>query len=322
MISWIKTLTHTNLSNADRFRVKPYEGILTFLDVKREDEGEYQCIATSPSGTATANIQVDVIIKPKIMEFQNITVVQNEQVDIMCKAFGRPPPSISFRKLTMEKPYAMGSQPNDDRITMINKQNEVDSETVANLTIINALTSDDGLYECIAQNRGGVAYMNGHLTVEYPPSFRAMQNNTIWTWGNNDANLTCIVESIPNATIRWQLYGDQPIERHPNIRQVGIGPVSSLIVTAIDSRYYTNYKCIASNRHGTSEYIMELREARRPGNLLDVKMAEISATTITFNLVPPAHQDLPIQTITVQYKDTNSIWTHARNKTWSVGESS
>ncbi|XP_032677598.1 fasciclin-2 isoform X5 [Odontomachus brunneus] len=318
LLSWIKTLTHTNLSTADRFGVDPYTGILTITDVKREDAGEYQCEAKSPAGIATANIQVNVIVKPKIMEFMNKTVVESKTVDIMCKAFGRPPPNVSFRKFTAEKQYVTGSQPNDDRIVMISKPDEVNGETIGILTIGSAMRSDDGLYECIAKNSGGVAYRNGHLTVEYPPSFQSMPNVTIWSWDKRPVNLTCIAESIPNATISWRIYGDQEIENHAVLQQFGHGPISILSVTPSDNRYYTTYKCIAANLHGTRENSIELREAKRPGNLLEVKMTEISATTIAFKLIPPLHPDLDVKTITVQYKEQNEIWMQARNKTWSV----
>lgn len=322
LLSWIKALTHTNLSNADRFGVDPYTGMLTITDVKREDAGEYQCEANSPAGIATVNIIVNVIVKPKIMELMNKTVVESKTVVIMCKAFGRPPPNVSFRKLTAEKQYVTGSQPNDDRIVMISKPDEVAGETIGTLTFGSAMTSDDGLYECIAKNSGGVAYRNGHLTVEYPPSFRSMPNDTVWSWDKRPVNLTCIAESIPNATIRWTMYGDQSVDNHAVFQQIGNGPVSILSVTPSDNRFYTTYKCIAANLHGTREHLIELREAKRPGNLLEAKMTEVSATTIAFKLVPPVHPDLVVKTITVQYKEQNEIWTQAKNKTWSVGESS
>ena len=66
---------------------------------------------------------------------------------------------------------------------------------------------------------------------------------------------------------------------------------------------------------------MELREAAKPGELLSVKMAEVTATTIRFDLQPPVHPDLPVTTITVQYKEELHTWQNAKNKTWSVGKS-
>ncbi|KYN04494.1 Fasciclin-2, partial [Cyphomyrmex costatus] len=319
VITWVKSLTQQNLSMTDRFGVDPVSGILTITNVNREDAGEYQCMATNAAGTVTATTQINVIIKPKIMEFINKTVVEGKSVDIQCKAFGRPPPKVSFRKLTLDKPYADGAQSDDDRIIVRNKPDDTSSDvTVGILSITNVLTDNDGLYECVAENIGAVAYKNGHLTVEFPPSFRNMPNITYWSFESRPVNLTCIAESIPNATIRWTLH-EQKIDTDPYLQQIGNGPISILQIRPIDRRYYTHYKCIAMNPHGTREHLIELREATRPSELLSVKMIEITATTIRFDLIPPPHPDLPVVTITVQYKEELHTWQNAKNKTWSVG---
>ncbi|XP_072756328.1 fasciclin-2 isoform X2 [Anoplolepis gracilipes] len=315
--TWIKSLTQQNLSITDRFGVNPVTGVLTITNVNRDDSGEYQCSATNAAGTAKTTIQVNVIVKPKIMEFLNKTVVQGKNTEIMCKAFGRPAPEVTFRKFTADKQYVMGVQPQDDRIVMTNRLNDVSGETVGILSIHSALTSDDGLYECVAKNTGDVAYKNGHLTVEFPPSFHHMDNKTVYSWGQRPVNLTCIAESIPNATIRWTFYGDRKVEDDVSINVIGNGPISTIEVRPHDRRYYTIYKCIAANPHGTRENLIELKEASRPSELLDVKMIELTATTIRFDLTPP-QPELPVQTITVQYKERDQTWDRARNRTWSV----
>ena len=49
-----------------------------------------------------------------------------------------------------------------------------------------------------------------------------------------------------------------------NLRIENEGLRSDLIITPRDRRYYTAYKCVANNRLGSAEHIMELREARIP----------------------------------------------------------
>ncbi|XP_024937315.1 fasciclin-2 isoform X3 [Cephus cinctus] len=317
--SWVKSLRQQNLSSADRFGVNPDTGVLTITNVNREDAREYQCIATNAAGRAIANIRVDVIVKPKIMEFLNETVAVGNATSISCRAFGRPPPKITFRKHTSSRPFVMGIQSDDDRITLENESSDVTGETVGTLNIQKVMRSDDGLYECIAKNQGGDAFKSGHVTVEFPPSFTSMSNQTVYSWEQKPVNLTCIAESIPNATIRWTMHGDEPIRNYPQIRQIGTGPISVLNIVPIDNRYYTNYKCIAQNRYGAPERIIELREAKRPGELLQVKITEITATTITFDIIPPVTlPDMPIRTINVQYKEESQNWVEAKNRTWTL----
>lgn len=318
--TWVKSLTQQNLTNADRFGVDESNGVLTIANVNREDAGEYQCLATNAAGMAKMNFMVNVIVKPKIMEFVNVTEVEDKKASIQCKAFGRPPPQVTFRKHTSDKPYVKGSQPDDDRIILENVKDTVIGETVGTLTIDKLMRSNDGLYECIAQNPGGEARRNGHLTVEFPPSFASMNNKTVWSWEQRPVNISCIAESIPNATIRWTIYGDEKIDKDPAIKQLGAGPISTLMIIPLDRRYYTTYKCIASNLHGTREHTIELREATKPGEVQQAKMSEITATTIRFELVPPStHPELPISIIVVQYKHERQTWTDAKNKSLSVG---
>ncbi|XP_076247561.1 neural cell adhesion molecule fasciclin 2 isoform X2 [Calliopsis andreniformis] len=317
--SWVKSLTQQNLSNADRFGVDADTGLLTITNVNRDDAGEYQCTATNAAGTANTNIMVNVIVKPKIMEFMDSVVVENKEATIVCKAFGRPPPLVLFKKDSAEKPYVKGVQPDDERIVLDNTVRDSSGETIGTLTIHEARRSNDGMYECIAQNTGGEARRDGHLTVEFPPSFASMPNITVWSWEQKPVNISCIAESIPNATIRWTIHGDQSIDNEARIKQIGNGPVSILTIEPMDKRYYTTYKCIASNTHGTTEHNIELREATKPGEMLQAKMAEITATTIRFDLVPPpTHPELPLRTITVQYRRDGQTWMEAKNKTWSI----
>ena len=50
-------------------------------------------------------------------------------------------------------------------------------------------------------------------------------------------------------------------------------------------------------------------------------MIETTATTMSFNIVPPiAPDDLPIRTIHVQYKEQDESWSVALNRTWAAGK--
>lgn len=57
--------------------------------------------------------------------------------------------------------------------------------------------SDDGLYECIARNKGDSAYKVGHIAVEYAPTFEHMESlPPVYTWNEQRANLSCLAEGM------------------------------------------------------------------------------------------------------------------------------
>lgn len=55
--------------------------------------------------------------------------------------------------------------------------------------------TDDGLYECVARNKGDSAYKVGHITVEYAPNFDHMRGlPPVYTWAEQRANLSCLAQ--------------------------------------------------------------------------------------------------------------------------------
>lgn len=169
----------------------------------------------------------------------------------------------------------------------------------------------------------GKALLNGHITVEFPPTFeRTKHRTTTWTWGNRPGNISCIPEAIPNATIKW-MHGRIEIHDSPNFKIVGTSPTSNLIVYPGNVKsFYNQYDCVATNKLGTQVIPLTLQEAFRPEKIQQVTPHTVTATTIKFNVVAPRYDDgLPLRTITVQYKPEKELsWDYARNHTWSFGE--
>lgn len=100
---------------------------------------------------------------------------------------------------------------------------------------------------------------------------------------------------------------------------VGKGPRSDLLVRPRGRHYYRAYRCVASNPLGTAEHVMELREARIPGVIPQVRPIVVTATSMTFEIIaPPTEVGLPIRAYSVQYKEQiEPDWLNAFNRTWS-----
>lgn len=139
--------------------------------------------------------------------------------------------------------------------------NEDRGESSGTLRITKIIRPDDGLYECVARNRGDSGFKVGHITVEYPPTFDSMKKlPPVYSWEERRANLSCLAEGFPNATIEWR-WNERLIKDLPdrNFEIVGTGPRSDLLIKPADRRYYSAYKCIATNTLGRAEHMMELR---------------------------------------------------------------
>lgn len=230
--TWIREDNREDLASKDRFTVDFRTGVLSVTKVERGDDSTYKCVARNPAGFAEQLVNITVLAKPKIYELLNVTAPVENETNLICKASGRPAPYVTFRKLNRADSFTMGVQPDDGRVELRNKVFDKKGETFGILNIKRLNRFDDGLYECIAENDVDKAYKNGHITVEFPPTFERTENfPPVWTWGDKPGNLTCIAESIPNATIVWKWNNIELDNSRTNIQIQGKGPISHLLVT-------------------------------------------------------------------------------------------
>ncbi|XP_070493572.1 fasciclin-2 [Chironomus tepperi] len=321
LIQWIKD--QKDMSLADRFSVVPHNGQMSISRVDEFDRGVYKCIAKNNAGIAEEETRIDVVVKPKIFQLINITVPLHGESTLVCKSRGWPVPTVTFRRYGSMDEFRQGSQDDDGRITLEQTIDNEIWEGTGTLYITDTLRSDDGLYQCVARNKGGETFglPHGHIAVEYPPNFDHMKDlPPVFSWEEREANLSCMAMAFPNATIEWRWNERLVREMHDKfLRIVEDGPRSDLMVTPADRRYYSNYKCIAVNKLGREEHIMELREGRLPPPVAQAKPIDVTATTITFEIIGPAYEPgLPIKSYTAQYKEERSLdWTYALNRTWT-----
>ncbi|XP_017136363.1 fasciclin-2 isoform X2 [Drosophila miranda] len=320
-ISWIRDATQLNVATADRFQVNPQTGLVTINSVREDDYGTYTCLAKNKAGVVDQKTKLNVLVRPAIYELYNVTGGRTKEIAITCRAKGRPAPAITFRRWGTQEEYSPGVQVDDERIVLERYFDEDRGESSGTLRIANAERTDDGLYQCIARNKGADAYKTGHITVEFGPDFSQMKDlPPVFTWDQRKANLSCLAMGIPNATIEWHWNGRKIKELYDtNLKIVGTGPRSDLIVHPVTRQYYSAYKCIATNIHGTAEHDMQLKEARVPEFVSAAVPRQLTATTITFDIRgPPTELGLPILAFSVQYKEAlNPDWSTAYNRSWS-----
>ncbi|SPP89151.1 blast:Fasciclin-2 [Drosophila guanche] len=320
-ISWIRDATQLNVATAERFQVNPQTGLVTINSVREDDYGTYTCLAKNKAGVVDQKTKLNVLVRPAIYELYNVTGSRTKEIAITCRAKGRPAPAITFRRWGTQEEYSPGVQVDDVRIVLERYFDEDRGESSGTLRIANAERTDDGLYQCIAKNKGAEAFKTGHITVEFGPDFSQMKElPPVFTWDQRKANLSCLAMGIPNATIEWHWNGRKIKELYDtNLKIVGAGPRSDLIVHPVTRQYYSAYKCIATNIHGTAEHDMQLKEARVPEFVSAAVPRQLTATTITFDIRgPPTELGLPILAFSVQYKEAlNPDWSTAYNRSWS-----
>jgi len=314
-VTWIQMPEQRDLSEGtERYSVNKLTGVLSLNRISRTDNGQFKCVANNAAGQIERLVNVVVLIKPEVLDVTNVSVPINTEARVKCSANGNPLPSIMFKRVGSNVVIKPGIE--DYRISV--EHDTMGDLATATLVIKHLNRSDDGLYTCIALNKGGEAKKNGHLTVEFPPVYASNMVKEVWTWNRKPVNLSCVSESLPNASITW-LLNNRLVEDDINVQKFGKGPYSNLQVTPVDQRYYGVYTCLTKNIHGENNEQITLREARRPSKVSQAKFDVVTATTISFAFVGPTDTGgIKVKAYAVQYKEMSQTWEEARNKSWPV----
>ena len=130
-------------------------------------------------------------------------------------------------------------------------------------------------------------------------------------------------KSVPDASVTWWVGGKQ-IGRHildKNFKIRGLGPESELFILPVSDRYYGTYECRAENKYGTAVHPIKLAVAHPPGQIRQVMVEKVTATSLHFRFVPPEDTGgMPIDSYIAEYKEARQSWKEARRRFWFHGE--
>lgn len=300
-MSWFDPFTR-NLSEVGGYYVDRDRGLLTITRVRRlEDSGKFTCKAQNAAGEVQSTHDLVVITKPTITSFENISAVVSQEAVFECRATGSPIPTLSLRQDGVDVPLIEGR----DRVRF--DRRTLRDETILIVSISNVERRYDGLFYCVAENRGGKVERTGHLTVEYPPDL-SRTVPLVKTWESNPVNLTCIADSIPNATISWWRRGQKiyPGATYDFRQEKG---VSNLFVKPLATPgsgggdVYGSYRCEAENIHGKSSIDITLDRAYAPEQVGPITILRTTPTIIEFDITPPIRDGgLPVKRYRMRYR--------------------
>lgn len=225
---------------------KPHAtSVLVIPDVAHSDAGKYQCVVSNKFGTTySSKAKVNIVTFPRFIKTPtNITVNTGGTVKLYCAATGDPTPEISWQKdggndFPAARERRMNVIPNDDQFF-----------------IINAKTTDIGIYSCAAKNPAGTIITNATLTVLQEPSFiRVMENKEVTS--GESVVLQCMVTGSPKPVLKW-LKDATPIV--PTERHFFTADDQVLVIIAAESSDAGQYECEITNKLGTKKDMIELK---------------------------------------------------------------
>ncbi|XP_019384288.1 PREDICTED: roundabout homolog 2 isoform X2 [Crocodylus porosus] len=214
-------------------RISIRGGKLMISNTRKSDAGTYICVGTNMVGERDSDpAELTVFERPTFLRRPiNQVVLEEEVVEFRCQVQGDPQPTVRWKKDDADLP-----------------RGRYDIKDDYTLRIKKAMSTDEGTYACIAENRVGKVEASATLTVRArpvaPPQFVVRPRDQIVAQGRT-VTFPCETKGNPQPAVFWQkegsqnlLFPNQPLQ--PNSRY-SVSPTGDLTITNIqrsDAGYY------------------------------------------------------------------------------------
>ncbi|XP_060107085.1 opioid-binding protein/cell adhesion molecule isoform X2 [Heteronotia binoei] len=205
---------------------------IKIFNVDIYDEGPYTCSVQTDNHPKTSRVHLIVQVPPQIINIsRDITVNEGSSVTLLCLAFGRPEPTVTWRHLS-------------------SKGREFLSEDEY-LEITGITRYQSGDYECSAANEVAIPDIRRvKVTVNYPPSI-SNAKNTGASVGQKGI-LRCEASAVPVAEFQWFKEETRLANGLDGVRIENKGRMSTLTFFNVSEKDYGNYTCVAINKLGNT----------------------------------------------------------------------
>uniref|UniRef100_A0A672I704 DCC netrin 1 receptor n=1 Tax=Salarias fasciatus TaxID=181472 RepID=A0A672I704_SALFA len=128
---------------------------LVIRSVTDDDSGTYSCTAANKNHNITAQAELGVLVPPQFLNYPtNTFAYESTDIELECAVTGNPPPTVRWVK-------------NGEEVIPSDYFQIVDG---SNLQILGLVKSDEGFYQCVAENSAGSSQAMAQLLLREPVS--------------------------------------------------------------------------------------------------------------------------------------------------------
>ncbi|NWU93884.1 HMCN1 protein, partial [Upupa epops] len=221
--------------------------VLHFVKAEIGDTGKYTCVASNEAGDISKHFSLRVLEPPYINgsdEAEELSVVVNNPLELLCISSGIPMPKISWMK--------------DGRPLLQSDGVHILRDI---LRITSAQVEDTGRYTCLASSPAGDDDKEYLVRVHVPPNIAGTSGpQDVTVLQNRQVTLECKSDAVPPPTISWLKNGEL-LEGSPRVRILSSGRY--LQINNADLSDTASYTCVASNVAGkmTREFMLAVHVA-------------------------------------------------------------
>ncbi|XP_061836580.1 netrin receptor DCC isoform X1 [Nerophis lumbriciformis] len=277
---------------------------LIIRSVTDDDSGSYSCTATNKNHNITASAELSVLVPPQFLNYPtNTYAYESTDIELECAVTGNPAPTIRWLK-------------NGEEVIPSDYFQIVDG---SNLQILGLVKSDEGFYQCVAENIAGSSQALAQLLLREPVS-----PSPGVALPSAPRDLVPVLVSSRFVRLSWRppeetggsiqtygvYYSQEGIERE---RSVNVSEPESLELTVSNLKPEESYsfRVMAYNDVGPGESSTPLTITTKPDlqvpNRIESLRAEaLSPTSIQINWEPPSAPNGPILNYRVLWTESLS----------------
>uniref|UniRef100_A0A9J8BRR6 Neogenin 1 n=1 Tax=Cyprinus carpio carpio TaxID=630221 RepID=A0A9J8BRR6_CYPCA len=313
-----KTTDEAQLQVRERFAVIG-GGSLQIVNLTEEDAGIYVCQADSGNMTSEIQAELTVHVPPRFLTRPSNTYAQ-ESMDIIfeCDVTGSPPPTVKWMK---------------DGDTVIPS----DYFRMHNLQVLGLVKSDEGFYQCLAENDAGNVQASAQLIildldVALPSAVPSLTDATTDHVASGPSERNDPTPSAPRDVVAslvstrfikltWRLpaephgenitysvfYSLEGTNRERVENTSGPGEMQVTIQNLVPDTKYT-FRVVASNANGPGESSTPLTvatqlEVQVPGPAPNLQVVSVGTSSVTLSWDRPVTGNGEIQTYRLFYSE-------------------
>ncbi|XP_072430294.1 netrin receptor DCC isoform X1 [Chiloscyllium punctatum] len=265
---------------------------LLIKSVTEQDAGLYTCVANSENKTVGASAELSVMVPPSFLKRpSNLYAYESMDIEFECAVSGKPVPTVRWIK--------------NGEVVIPSDYFQIVSGS--NLRVLGLVKSDEGFYQCVAENDVGNVQTSGQLIIPEP----ALPNSGVLPSAPRD--VVPVLVSSRFVRLSWR----PPAEAHGSIQTYTVYFTRESVnrERALNTSHYGDlqltignlkpeetylFRIVAYNDFGPGESSQPIKvstqpELQVPGPAENFKVVATSSTSILASWDPPAYANNPIQ---------------------------
>uniref|UniRef100_A0A8C1PHU4 DCC netrin 1 receptor n=1 Tax=Cyprinus carpio TaxID=7962 RepID=A0A8C1PHU4_CYPCA len=276
---------------------------LLISSVTDDDSGTYTCVAQNKQQNISASCELSVLVPPQFLSYpSNTYAYESTDIEMECAVTGNPQPTVRWVK-------------NGEAVIPSDYFQIVEG---GHLQILGLVRSDEGFYQCIAENEAGNNQAMAQLILLQPvtPSSGVLPSAP--------RDVAPVLVSSRFVRLSWRppeeprgailtygiFFSEEGINRE---RGVNVTEAESLQLTVSNLRPEAIYsfRVVAYNEQGPGESSEAIRlstqpELLVPGPVENLRAEAASPTSIQASWDPPSHASGPIQSYRLLWTETST----------------